>query len=120
MNWCVTGDFKQANHNPHPVLNGDGSTDVVVMSAKAGTTVPLSAAGTDAGDEGQKVKVTWWTYPEAGTIEGASVSSTGGYDAAVSLTPAAKAGTVHVILQAEDDGSPHLVSYRRVVIEVTP
>ena len=29
-------------------------------------------------------------------------------------------GTVHVILQAEDDGTPHLFAYRRTVIEVVP
>jgi hypothetical protein len=29
-------------------------------------------------------------------------------------------GTVHVILQAEDDGTPRLFAYRRIVIEVTP
>lgn len=120
MNWCVTGGFKEANHNPHPVLNGDRSTDVVVISAPGGTTVPLSAAGTDAGDDGQKVNVNWWIYPEAGTIAGASLSSSSGYATVVKLPVTPKAGTVHVILQAEDEGSPPLVSYRRAVIEVTP
>jgi hypothetical protein len=120
MAWCVAGDFKQANHNPRPVLNGEHSTNVVVISARSGTTVKLSAAGTDAGDDGQHVSVNWWIYPEAGTIEGATLSATSGEIAEVTLPSVTKPGTVHVILQVEDDGTPRLFSYRRAVIEVSP
>ncbi len=120
MNWCVADDFKMANHNPHPVLNGNRSTDVVMISAKAGSTVKLSAEGTDAGDDGQIVKVTWWIYREAGTLEGATLTRMNGLNTEIVLPVANRPGTVHVILQAEDDGTPHLFAYRRVVIQVTP
>lgn len=52
MDWCVTDDAKQANHNPRPALNGDRSTGVVLISARSKSTVKLSAAGTDTGDDG--------------------------------------------------------------------
>lgn len=120
MDWCVADDFKKANHNPRPVLNGDRSTAVVAISAHAGTTVKLSAGGTDAGDEGQNVNVGWWIYREAGTLEGASLTSSSGWSTEVTLPAAPQPGTVHVILQAEDDGTPHLFAYRRVVIHVFP
>jgi hypothetical protein len=120
MEWCVAGDFAKANHNPHPALNGDRSTGVVMVAAKAGSTVKLSAEGTDAGDAGQGVKVTWWIYPEAGTVPNATVRPTGALTAEVLLPATPPTGTVHVILQAEDDGSPRLVAYRRIVIQVSP
>jgi hypothetical protein len=118
MDWCVADDFKQANHNPRPALNGHRSTDVVMLSAKAGSTVKLSAAGTDAGDDGQNVKLTWWIYREAGTLDGARFSQTNGLNTEVVLPN--KSGKVHVILQAEDDGTPHLFAYRRIIITATP
>lgn len=120
MDWCVTDDFKKSNHNPRPVLNGDRSTDVVMISAKAGSSVKLSAEGTDAGDDGQNVKVTWWIYREAGTLDGATLTQTNGLNTEVLLPRANRAGTVHVILQAEDAGAPHLCAYRRIVISTTP
>jgi Cellulose-binding Sde182, nucleoside hydrolase-like domain/Cellulose-binding protein Sde0182, C-terminal domain len=120
MDWCVTDDFKKANHNPRPVLNSNRSTDVLMIPAKAGATVKLSAEGTGAGDDGQNVKVTWWIYREAGTLEGATLTQTNGLTTTVLLPRANRAGTVHVILQAEDDGVPHLCAYRRIVISTTP
>jgi hypothetical protein len=120
MDWCVANDFRKANHNPRPVLNGNRSTDVVMISAKGGSTIKLSAEGTDAGDDGQHVSVTWWIYPEAGEIKSAALTHTNGLNTEVILPPANNSGTVHVILQAEDDGTPHLFAYRRVVIRVTP
>lgn len=118
MDWCVAEDFKLANHNPHPVLNGNRSTDVVMIIAKAGSTVRLSADGTDAGDDGQQVKITWWIYPEAGNLEGAALSKTNGSNTEVMLPPAKGPGQVHVTMQAEDNGTPRLFAYRRVVIKL--
>ena len=120
LEWCVTADFKGANHNPHAVLNGDHTTGVITIPARAGATVPLSAEGTDAGDEGQAVNVTWWIYPEAGTLDGATLAHTSGPATVVTLPVAPAKGTVQVIMQAEDEGTPRLFAYRRIVIEVTP
>jgi len=120
MDWCVSDDFAKANHNPHPVLNGDRSTGVVMISAKAGSTVKLSAVGTDAGDSGQAVKTSWWIYPEAGTLTGAALTQADGLTTEVVLPATTISGTVHVILQADDDGTPRLFAYRRIVIEVSP
>lgn len=120
LDWCVADEFQQANHNPRPVLNGNRSTDVVLISAARGSTVKLSAAGTDSGDAGQAVRITWWIYREAGTLAGATLSHTSGGNTAVEIPKAGSAGNMHVILQAEDDGTPQLFAYRRVVIQVQP
>ena len=69
MDWCVADDFKKANHNPVPVLNGDKTKNVVEITAQAGETVKLSAEGTvtrtvtrsrHAGGS-TKRPVRWWT-----------------------------------------------------------
>jgi Protein of unknown function (DUF1593) len=117
LDWCGADDFKKANHNPRPVLNGNRSTDVVKISATRGSTVKLSAEGSDSGDDGQAVRITWWIYREAGTLAGASLLQTSGWNTEV-VIPAG--GNVHVILQAEDDGTPRLFAYRRAVIQVQP
>jgi hypothetical protein len=119
MNWCVADDFSKANHNPIAVLNGDRSTGVINISAKAGSTVALSAAGTSDPD-GNNVHVIWWIYQEASSVEGATLSKSEGLQTDVHLPSGAGAGDLHVILQAEDDGVPPLFAYRRAVIQVTP
>jgi len=118
MDWCVADRYEKANHNPRPVLNGDRTTQVIRLRAKPGETVKLSADGSDAGDAGQAVDFSWWIYQEAGSVSGAALSSNTGGSTEVTLPKASKRGTIHVILQAEDDGTPKLFAYRRVVIEV--
>lgn len=123
MDWCVADDFKKANHNPVVSLNGDKTKNVLTLSAKAGTTVSLSADGTSDPD-GNAVKLSWWIYGEPGTLhrtEAAKLSTDAGPTTEVRLPDRVrKAGAVHVILQAQDDGTPSLFAYRRAVIEVTP
>ena len=60
--------FEKANHNPIVVLNGDRSKKVLSITAKGGSTVQLSAAGTSDPDK-NAVKVSWGIYPEAGTLK---------------------------------------------------
>lgn len=118
MDWCIAGDFGQANHNPQPTLNGDRSKRVLALQAKPGDDVALSADGT-TDPEGDDVRLTWWIYREAGTLEGATLSASTGASTFVRIPEVAKPGTVHVILEAEDTGTPSLFAYRRAVIEVT-
>jgi hypothetical protein len=118
MDWCVADSFEKANHNPRPFLNGDRSTQVIRLKAKPGETLKLSAEGSDAGDPNQQVKLSWWIYQEAGSISGATLSQTSGSSTEVTLPKNHKRGALHVILQAEDNGTPKLFAYRRVVIEM--
>lgn len=118
MDWCVADSFEKANHNPTPVLNGDRSKQPLMIEAKVGSEVALSAEGTADPDK-NKVTVSWWIYSEAGTVKGATLSAVEGLTTQVQLA-AARPGTLHVILQAEDDGSPHLFAYRRAIIHVAP
>jgi hypothetical protein len=102
------------------VLNGDRSKNVLSLTAKGGATVKLFAEGTSDPDE-NAVKVTWWMYTEAGTLKtGVTLTKCDGLTTEVVLPKVTKPGSVHVILQAQDDGTPRLWSYRRAVINVSP
>jgi hypothetical protein len=120
MDWCVADAFSKANHNPVPALNGDTGKGVLTLAVRGGSTVPLSADGTSDPD-GNTVTLTWWIYPEASTLPaGATLSTATGARTEVRVPTVFAAGTLHVILQAEDDGNPHLFAYRRAVLQVTP
>ncbi len=118
LDWCVK-DFKDANHPPVAVLNGDRTKNVLALSATNGATVALTAEGTSDPD-GNSVRATWWIYAEAGSISGATLTPVEGLKTEVRLPGNKKSGKLHVILQVEDDGEPHLFAYRRAIIEVTP
>jgi hypothetical protein len=119
MNWCVADDYAKANHNPLAVLNGDATRNVLTLPAKGGSDVTLSATGTSDPDK-NAVRITWWIYPEAGTVKGATLSTAEGNQTVVHLPAVTKPGTLHVILQVKDDGDPPLFAYRRAILEVTP
>ena len=42
MDWSITSNYKDANHQPLAVLNGDKTRKILEMTAKAGTTVTLT------------------------------------------------------------------------------
>jgi len=124
MDWCVADEFKKANHNPIAVLNGDTTKRVLVLTAKPGETVTLSAAGSKDPD-GDAFTVTWFIYREAGTFPAeVKLSATNGGSTSFALpVPDPKAPTpqtLHVILQLEDRGTPSLFAYRRAVVELRP
>jgi hypothetical protein len=120
MDWCVADDFKKANHNPIVVLNGDKTKNVIEIPAKQGETVRLTAEGTSDPD-GNRINLRWWIYREAGSMrEETSLSMTSGTKTSLVLPEVKKAATLHVILEARDDGAPPLWAYRRAVIKIQP
>jgi hypothetical protein len=125
MDWCVTDDFKQANHNPVAVLNGDTTKRVLELSANPGETVKLSAEGTRDPD-GHAFEAHWWIYPEASTLRNAkgrrfphdlTLSASRGLQTSLVAPRTRKAETIHVIVEIEDRGAPSLFAYRRAVIQ---
>jgi hypothetical protein len=128
MDWCVAGDFKQANHNPVAVLNGDRTKRVIHLAAKPGEPVTLSAEGTSDPD-GDTLEVRWWIYPEAGSLRDAKgwgfpenviLSAARGPQTSLTAPQVQKPATIHVILEVQDRGSPRLIAYGRAIVEVKP
>jgi predicted nucleic acid-binding protein len=120
MDWCVAATRDDANHNPVAALNGDASKSILEIEAKPGESVTLSADGSSDPD-GDRVTTSWFVYREAGTHGGAVTLSHGtGPETRMVAPTVDKPETVHVILQLEDQGDPHLYAYRRAIVTVTP
>jgi hypothetical protein len=135
MDWTLK-EFAAANHNPIVVVNGDTTKEPIFIKAKLGVPVSLSAQGSSDPDGG-KITYNWFYYEEAASaiskaiapeeimgqrgeeylnvppkvqLEGSGLEK-------VTVVPQAP-GVAHVILAAEDDGVPSLVSYRRIILEI--
>ncbi len=114
MDWCVAPTFADANHNPVVTLNRNSTRRIVTLSATPGSSLTLSAEGTTDPDN-DSLSFTWWIYPEPGTLRGATLSTTESLTTTVQLPPD-RSGTLHVILQVTDSGTPALTTYRRAII----
>lgn len=134
IGWTLSPDRARANHNPAVVLNGVAGTEPVRISARAGSTVRLSSAGTRDPD-GQAVTIRWWQYGEPSAAPGITPPKLeiAGADAAEAsfVVPAFPHGSpnvpqptvplaYHVILEVTDAGTPALTSYRRAIVTPTP
>ncbi len=118
MDWTVTADFSKANHNPNVVLNELAGTQVVHLPSHAGGSISLSARGTTDPDD-DLLSYTWFIYEEAGTgSANATLENNNKQETVLNIAEESSEGTIHVILQVEDNGSPSLFSYRRAIITV--
>lgn len=120
MDWCVADTYAKANHNPRLVLNGDRSKRVVSLRVRSGKRVRLAASGSKDPDA-DHVRLTWFVYPEAGTCRAdVRLSAAEGERTSFVAPRVEKPETLHIILQAQDEGSPRLFAYRRAVVTVEP
>jgi hypothetical protein len=110
--WCVKS-YKDANHAP--VVNLKQADNI---SVKPGQTVPLSGIATDP--DGNTVTYQWWQYEEAGTYKGKVEIQNGDRSNASFRVPkdATAGSTIHIIMQATDNGTPALTRYQRVIATV--
>ncbi len=120
MDWCVATEYNKANHNPVAILNSDKTKNIIEITTKGNSNLALSATGSSDPD-GNKIKFTWYVYPEAGTNNGSvKLSSTSEETVTLSVPDTKKMAKIHVILQVQDDGMPNLFAYRRAIITVQP
>jgi hypothetical protein len=112
MKWSVTPKYTGANHEP--VVKIEGPLNIM---ASAGEKIRVNGAVSDP--DGNAVSIKWWqfrvgTYPkEVNIVNPSSVQTE------VEVPKDAVSGqTIHVILEATDNGSPSLTRYQRIVITV--
>ena len=115
MDWCVAEKFEDANHPPVLKISGD-----VDRNVKAGSRIAIDASETRDPD-GDQLKYRWWQYKEAGSLD-SPVELTGADTNRVTfVAPKVRSpGTIHIILEAADNGRPQLKSYQRVIVDVRP
>lgn len=112
--WSVTPGRDGANHEPLVEVNVP-----MDISARAGDIVQLEGSINDPDDD--KVQVRWWQYVEAGSYPG-RVRISDPEELLTSLLVPANAtpgSTIHLILEATDDGTPALTRYQRIIVTVT-
>ncbi len=124
MAWTVE-EPARANHNPTVVVNGSPGREPLALDLQVGSSVTLDTAGTTDPD-GQALRYRWFFYPEAGSgIPGQPVRLRQQPEPRLVIenadspraTLVAKApGIAHVVIAVEDDGTPSLTSYRRVIV----
>ncbi|MEM9326800.1 MAG: nucleoside hydrolase-like domain-containing protein [Bacteroidota bacterium] len=110
MKWSVTDEYGEGNHEPLVQVQGP-----LTVQATPGQNIALFGAAEDP--DGDDLTVRWWqlhvgTYP--GTV---AFTETDAGQVRVSIPEDAQPGqTIHMILEATDDGAPALTRYQRVVI----
>jgi hypothetical protein len=119
MNWSVTSSYSGANHHPIAVVNGDTGRSVLQVSAAAGSSVELSAAGSKDPDAGDSLSYKWSFYDPASSYDGAVTIQNGTAEKATVSVPSGASGkNLHIILEVVDSGNPKLTAYRRTIINV--
>lgn len=119
MDWSITSNYKDANHHPIAVLNGDKSRKVLEITANSGSNIKLSAVGSKDPD-GNPLNYSWIYYKEPGSYDGSvSIQNSLTEKAKLEIPEDAAGKDFHVILEIHDDGSPNLYAYRRIIIKVT-
>ena len=126
MQWTLTDNYQDANHNPVLTLNGQAGLAPVELSVKAGDKVELSAAGSQDPD-GDKLAYRWWQYgePTAHALQihfapKVELTDSDKMTASFVAPKVDKPTPFHIILEVSDDGEPQLYSYRRAIVTVNP
>ncbi len=113
LKWAITPKFSDANHPPKVRVKGS-----LNVSARPSSTVNLRGEVSDP--DRNAVTVKWWQHNDAGTYPGDITFSAPTVLKTTFRVPAdAKHGqTINVVLEATDDGTPHLTRYQRVIVTV--
>ena len=114
MDWCVK-DVADANHSPVTVVNGHDKQEPLVIHSNPGEKIQLDAS--DSSDpDGDNLKFEWMIYPEAGNFSGKLNLKTNGKSAELQMPRLHKNSAIHIILKVNDNGSPELTGYKRIIL----
>ena len=112
LKWSVTATYTKANHEP--VVTIDGPLQVL---ASAGEKIRLNGAVSDP--DGNVVSINWWQFPVGSYPNQVVIANPNQARAEVLIPTDARGGqTIHLILEATDQGTPALTRYQRVLITV--
>jgi hypothetical protein len=112
LKWSVTPKYADANHAP--VVHVEGPLNIV---AAAKEKIKLNAIVSDP--DGNEVAVKWWQLQVGSYLNKVNISHATENKAEIVIPADAAAGqTIHIIVEATDNGSPALTSYQRVIITI--
>ena len=115
MRWNLL-PYEKTNHNPVAIVNNDSSRHIIHLKVKPGETISLDAGKTYDPD-GDKISINWREYNEVSVSDVGLINSN---EAVVGVKIPAQCpeGEIHLILEVKDDGSPKLIAYRRIILQV--
>jgi len=112
LKWSVTPKYAGANHEP--VVKIEGPLNVL---AAAGEKIRLNGAVSDP--DGDAVSVKWWQFGVGSYPNEVTISNPASAQTQILIPRDAVPGqTIHLILEASDNGTPTLTRYQRVIITV--
>ena len=112
LKWSVTSNYSNANHEP--VVKMEGPLN---MLAAAGEKIRINGAVSDP--DGDSISIKWWQFQVGSYPNKVVILNSTSPQAEVFIPNDAVAGqTIHLILEATDNGSPGLTSYQRIIITV--
>ncbi|MDT0645815.1 DUF1593 domain-containing protein [Zunongwangia sp. F260] len=118
MDWSISENYEDANHHPVAILNGDETKQILEIKAAPGSTVELSAAGSNDPDR-DSLQYSWSFYDEPSSYDGpVKIQNSSSISATVEIPEDADGKNIHIILQIHDDGKPNLYALRRAIIRV--
>lgn len=110
--WAVTPKFSDANHEP--VVKIESPLNIM---ASAGEKIRLSGVVSDP--DGNKVAVKWWQFQVGTYPKTVNIITPASLQTEVEMPKDAVSGqTIHIVLEATDNGMPALTRYARVVVTV--
>ncbi len=114
LDWCVK-PYAEANHPPSARVAGE-----VRRTVAPGENVLLDASPSSDPD-GHSLAYEWYFYGEPGSYAGSlSIQNSTSTIASFVAPRVSSRQTIHIILTVQDNGSPPLSSYQRIVITVDP
>ncbi|KAL2840187.1 hypothetical protein BJY01DRAFT_236810 [Aspergillus pseudoustus] len=143
VQWALTGNPREANHVPVVTVNGSTGAEPLLLEVEAGDVVHLDASATYDPD-GDSLSFSWFQYREP-TINSTGLTGQQVRDIEIQNTDASQPGrkvklqmpppewcaidflsgkplesgqTLHFVLTVKDNGTPSMVTYKRVVIQI--
>lgn len=113
FDWATTAHFADANH--HPQIDVLGPQEIAV---RPGQQVGWEAIASDP--DGDEVDVHWWRWDEVDSFNEAleQLDVAGRRVSLVVPDDAQPNETIHLVVEAQDDGIPRLTRYERIVLRV--
>ena len=116
MDWNVAEDLSRANHNPVIVLNGNEGKSLATAKAAEGERITHSPKGSHDPDN-DELSFNWFVYKEAGNFSGDfDLENSFEEEIGFSMPKLNSGQALDIILEAKDNGTPSLSSYRRIVL----
>jgi hypothetical protein len=112
LKWSVTAKYSDANHEPSVEIEGP-----LNILASAGEKICINGDVSDP--DGNTVSIKWWQFRVGSYPKKVVISNQNQPQAEVRIPDdAIGSQTIHLILEATDNGTPSLTGYQRIIITV--